>query len=74
VRLLGVTATNLINQPDQPYLIEDLERIERLNRAILGINNKFGEFTIKPASLLILRNVNASQGNLGFLASTRVTD
>jgi DNA polymerase IV len=54
VRLLGVTATNLINQPDQPYLIEEFEKIERLNRTIVEINNKYGEFTIKPTSLLIL--------------------
>jgi len=57
VRLLGVTATNLVDKPEQPYLIEDFERVERLNRAIVGINNRFGEFTIKPASLLMLNGL-----------------
>ena len=60
VRLLGVTATNLVDQPDQPYLIDDFERTERLNRAIVGINSKFGEFTIKPASLLVLKGLNTA--------------
>lgn len=64
LRLIGVSVTNLVNRPKQLYLIEEFNKVESLNSAILTINNKFGEFTVKPASLLILRNVNVHPGNL----------
>jgi len=46
------------------YLIEDFERTERLNKAIVGINNKFGEYIVKPASLLVLRRLDAQPVNI----------
>ena len=54
VRFVGVNVTNLVDRADQLYLIEDFNRTESLNRAIVALNNKYGEFTIKPAILLIL--------------------
>ncbi len=64
IRLIGVGVTNLVDRPDQLYLIDELNRNESLNKAIVMINNKFGDFTIKPAMLLMLKNVNAPPGNL----------
>lgn len=49
--------TNLIEIPDQQYLIEEFNKSENLNRAIVTLNNKYGEFAINPASLLILMNL-----------------
>lgn len=54
IRLVGVSVTNLINRPNQLYLIDKLARIDKLNSAVATINSKFGEFTVKPASLLII--------------------
>jgi len=62
--LIGVGVTNLVDRPNQLYLIDELNRSESLNKAIVMINNKFGDFTIKPAILLMLKNVNAPPGNL----------
>jgi len=53
VRLLGVCASNLVDNSRQLYLLDELEKLEKLDKAILGINNKYGEFTIRPASLLM---------------------
>jgi DNA polymerase-4 len=54
VRLIGVSVTNLVDIPDQRYLIDEFNKSESLNKAIVMLNNKYGEFAIKPASLLIL--------------------
>ena len=54
IRLIGVSVTNLVNMSDQLYLIDEFNRSESLNRAVVMLNNKYGEFTIKPASLLML--------------------
>ncbi|HGJ63818.1 TPA: DNA polymerase IV, partial [bacterium] len=56
VRLIGVNITNLVNIPDQLYLIENFNKAENLNKAIVALNNRYGEFTIKPASLLTITN------------------
>jgi len=53
VRLLGVSVTSLAEESRQLYLLEKLEEEKKLNRAIGEINDKFGEFAIKPASLLL---------------------
>ncbi|MBD3182804.1 DNA polymerase IV [Candidatus Poribacteria bacterium] len=54
VRLLGVTLSGLAEGGRQLYLLDDLEKESRLNKAISEINDKFGDFTIKPASILIM--------------------
>ena len=54
IRLIGVSVTNLVNIPNQLYLIDEFNRSESLNRAVVMLNNRYGEFTIKPASLLML--------------------
>jgi hypothetical protein len=53
VRLLGVSVTSLAEESRQLYLLKKLEEERKLNKAIGEINNRFGEFTIKPASLLL---------------------
>ena len=53
VRLLGVSVTNLTGRAKQLYLLEDFEKERELSQAISRINRKFGDFTIKPASLLL---------------------
>lgn len=58
IRLVGVSVTNLVSRPKQLYLIDKLEKIDNLNNAVTMINNKFGEFTVRPASLLILSELS----------------
>jgi len=54
VRLLGVSVASLVEKSKQLYLFDGFEKEEKLNKAIEEINNRFGEFTIKPASLLFI--------------------
>ena len=57
VRLLGVSVTGLVEEPKQLCLFERFEREKKLDRAVNEINSKFGDFTIKPASLLFIEIV-----------------
>lgn len=54
VRLLGVSVSGLIDDQKQMFIFDGWDKEERLNSAIDEINSRFGEFTIKPASLLLL--------------------
>lgn len=54
IRLLGVGVTSLAEESRQLYLFEEFEKEKILNKAIREINSKFGDFTIKPASLLLI--------------------
>jgi DNA polymerase-4 len=58
VRLLGVSVTSLTEGLKQLYLFEEFEREEKLNKAIGEINSKFGEFTVKPACLLLVGRIS----------------
>jgi DNA polymerase-4 len=62
IRLLGVSVTGLVEESKQLYLFEEFEKEKKLNKAVQAINNRFGEFTIKPASLLFIE-----KGVLGVL-------
>jgi DNA polymerase-4 len=53
VRLLGVSISNLCVDEKQQFLFEHMRRDERLVEAVDGINEKYGEFTVKPSSLII---------------------
>ncbi len=53
VRLLGVSISNLSIDNKQLFLLRNMEREERLVETVDAINEKYGEFTIKPSSLLI---------------------
>lgn len=52
-RLVGIGVTNLIQEQHkmEPLFLED-RREERINQTIDKVNNKFGNFTIIPASTL----------------------
>lgn len=63
VRLLGVSVTSLSDRVKQLYLLQNLEREEEINEAIEKINSKFGEFTIKPASILHAEEFERLHGN-----------
>jgi len=56
VRLLGVSISNLILENGQKFLFEDIERERKLTGIVDEINNKYGDFTIKPSSVLIAEN------------------
>ena len=51
VRLLGVSVSNVI-KTGQEYLLEEDRKQSALYGAIDEINSEWGEFTVKPASLL----------------------
>jgi hypothetical protein len=56
VRLLGVSISNLVLESGQMCFLEDIERSARLTGVVDEINDKYGEFTLKPSSVLIAEN------------------
>ena len=53
VRLLGVTISNLVMENGQRSLFDDIERDSKLTGVVDEINKKYGDFTLKPSSVLI---------------------
>ena len=53
VRLLGVSISRLSVDDRQRFLLQSMEREQRLVETVDMINEKYGEFTVKPSSLLI---------------------
>lgn len=53
IRLLGVGVSNLVVDSEEKYLFDFYEKKIRLTKVVDDINNKFGDFFLKPASLLI---------------------
>jgi DNA polymerase-4 len=56
VRLLGVSISNVVVDERSPFLWEDMEKQCRIAEAMDEINKKYGEFTVKPSSLIIAEN------------------
>jgi DNA polymerase-4 len=55
IRLIGVAVANLVKQVEQGDLFGEQAKRQALTRAEDTILDRFGEFTIKPASLLALQ-------------------
>ncbi len=55
IRLIGVAVANLVKQVEQSDLFGEQAKRQALTRAEDAILDRFGEFTIKPASLLALQ-------------------
>jgi len=55
VRMLGVSVTSLTDELRQLYLLKSLEMERNLHEVMGEINSRFGDFTIKPASLLLVQ-------------------
>ena len=53
VRLVGVSISNLVADDGQQYLIDKMRRQAVITNTIDEINSKYGEFTVKPSSLII---------------------
>jgi DNA polymerase-4 len=53
VRLVGVSVSNLRKDAVQLSLFADERRKARVTRALDEVNNKFGEFTMFPAAVLL---------------------
>jgi DNA polymerase-4 len=52
VRLVGVSISDLIPDEKQGFLLEDMEKKEKLTQVMDEINRKYGDFTIKPSSIM----------------------
>jgi DNA polymerase-4 len=61
VRLLGVSVSSLVENPCQGSLFDDMEKRNRLAEAMDRINEKFGEWTIKPLSVMIAEQYGHSR-------------
>jgi DNA polymerase-4 len=53
VRLLGVSIGNVSFDKGQGFLFDTMEKRQKLTDAVDRLNRKYGEFTLKPVSLLI---------------------
>ena len=51
VRALGVTVTGLKQQGNELWLLEEYQKHRSLQKSLDAINDKFGEFTVRPASI-----------------------
>ncbi|OGS34142.1 MAG: hypothetical protein A2293_14985 [Elusimicrobia bacterium RIFOXYB2_FULL_49_7] len=51
----------------QQYLLEDIERQERLTEVLDSINEKYGDSTIKPSSVLIAEKFGIEKHCGGFM-------
>lgn len=69
VRLLGVAVTGLTEASRQLCLLEILERERELGKAVGIINSRFGEFTIKPASIMFAEKFELLHGNEGWMTA-----
>ena len=69
VRLLGVAVSGLADESGQLCLLETLERERELSRAVEKINNQYGEFTIKPASVMFAERFESLNGNEGWASN-----
>jgi DNA polymerase-4 len=56
VRLVGISVGMLKKEDGQAYLLEDLEDEKKISETMYKINEKYGEFVVKPASVLIAEN------------------
>lgn len=61
IRLVGVCVSNLVKNRGQLSLFEDTSRTNLL-KALDTLNNKYGEFTVKRASLMNLETREKSHG------------
>lgn len=59
IREIGVTCFDLSKSESgsQLELFSDVEKKERLNQAVDGVNDKYGNFTIRPASLIGMEDI-----------------
>ncbi len=53
IRMIGVGVSNLIIADGERFLFDFYEKKNKLIKVVDDINDKFGEFTVKPASLTI---------------------
>lgn len=53
VRLLGVNISNLLRDDKQQYFLDDISKQQKVVEMVDDINRKYGEFTLKPSSMLI---------------------
>jgi len=67
VRLLGISVSNISFFEGQQSLFADTEKRRKLMTVMDQINNKYGDFTIKPTSVLIAENhgIQARCGIMG---------
>ncbi|MFH1367998.1 MAG: DNA polymerase IV [Elusimicrobiota bacterium] len=68
VRMLGVSISGLSVDTGQHFLLEELERKSTLTQTVDEINRKFGESTLKPASILTAENFGIYK-KIGILGS-----
>jgi DNA polymerase-4 len=72
VRLLGVSISDLGSDEHQRYLLAEIEREEKLTAAVDALNRKYGEFTLKPSSLLIAEHFGIRK-SCGMVAKERIS-
>lgn len=56
VRLLGVSISGLAADNGQQFMLDELNRNEKITETVDEINRKFGDFTVKPGSVLAAEN------------------
>ncbi|MFA5858484.1 MAG: DNA polymerase IV [Elusimicrobiota bacterium] len=66
VRLAGLSISSLVKN-NQTFLLEDINKTQRLVSAIDGINNKYGEFTLRPAMVALAEKFGKQENRCGLI-------
>ncbi|MCX5777526.1 MAG: DNA polymerase IV [Candidatus Firestonebacteria bacterium] len=53
VRLLGISIGQLIKENGQALLFEEAEKDQKVKEVLFQLNEKYGEFSVKPASVIL---------------------
>jgi len=53
VRLLGLSAGQLVEENGQALLFDSAEKDQKLKETLFEVNEKYGEFSLKPASIIL---------------------
>ena len=56
VRLVGVSVSQLSPENGQAFVLDEYEKARILKDTMYAINEKFGDFSVKPASVLVAEN------------------
>jgi len=62
VRLVGIRVSGLSRDDGQQFLLDDINKSRVLSEQIYELNKKYGEFTVKPSSVLIAEKFGVSEG------------
>jgi len=69
IRMVGVSVANLIKGAHQRELFVNNDKLQALEQAEDAVLDRFGEFSVRPAALLLLQNKQREEGKWTFISA-----